>query len=478
MSKPTQLTLNEIYANCLDTLENNKPRFLSLLEEHIHLGEYIPHSFYNRFNKVTGRKRKYELTSLLWALLLQKFLSIPTDTLLITILKYSSELRLFCGFNKVPDASKITRFKQDFIDDIRRLFDSLVDVTEPICQAIDAEQADMTIYDTSGIEAYVTENNPKYANNLIRRLKSYKKSMKLNDSFDPYKAAYASMPSHARSNDEIKQLYINGHFCYVHKFGLVTNGLGIIRHIAFLDKDFIATHPDMPVSKKSDSPDEDKSIGDSTSLIPVLKDFYKAHPSFTPHTFIGDSAFDAVEMYRTLLSDFYFKRVCIPLNNRCGQVGDDIAYDSLGRPLCPNDSSLPMKCEGKTNLSGGTPALKWVCPKMKWVRHKRTCFCENPCTASPSGRMTYTYPGRNFRMYPGIARGSDAWDNLYKNRPVIEQTLNHVKDSFCVAGRKTQNAKTLHTDLLLSGVAQLITVVLADKIKQHRFIRSVKPLIA
>ena len=35
------------------------------------------------------------------------------------------------------------------------------------------------------------------------------------------------------ANPEIKQLYINGHFCYVFKFGIVTNGLGIIRHISF-----------------------------------------------------------------------------------------------------------------------------------------------------------------------------------------------------------------------------------------------------
>ena len=49
--------------------------------------------------------------------------------------------------------------------------------------------------------------------------------MNLDDSYDPYKAAYNSMPSHASSNQEIKQLYINGHFCYVYKFGIVTNGL-------------------------------------------------------------------------------------------------------------------------------------------------------------------------------------------------------------------------------------------------------------
>lgn len=70
----------------------------------------------------------------------------------------------------------------------------------------------MTIFDSSGIEAFVTENNPKYANRIIKQLKAYAKAQGFDKSYDPYKAAYGSMPSHASANPEIKQLYINGHF--------------------------------------------------------------------------------------------------------------------------------------------------------------------------------------------------------------------------------------------------------------------------
>jgi len=56
------------------------------------------------------------------------------------------------------------------------MFDKLVDITEPICQLIDMNKASMTIFDTSGIEVFVTENNPKYANRIINQLKFYKKS--------------------------------------------------------------------------------------------------------------------------------------------------------------------------------------------------------------------------------------------------------------------------------------------------------------
>ena len=108
----------------------------------------------------------------------------------------------------------------------------------------------MTIFDTSGIEAWVTENNSKYANRIIKQLKAFKKSHNLDDSYDPYKAAYGSMPTHATSN---------GHFCYAYKFGIITNGLGIVRDITFYNKDFLQAHPDIVVEKKSDSPDEYKS---------------------------------------------------------------------------------------------------------------------------------------------------------------------------------------------------------------------------
>ena len=210
-----QLTLAEIFEDCQNKFDNDKYQFLSLLDEAINLDEIVLVSF-------------------------------------------------------VPDASKFTRFKQDFLMDLQSMFDRLVDQTEPICHKLDFSLASMTIFDTSGIEAWVTENNPKYANRIIRQQKAFKKSHNLDDSYDPYKAAYGSMPTHAASNQAIQQMYINGHFCYAYKFGIITNGLGIVRSIDFYNKDYLASHPDIVVEKKSQSPDEDKSLTDSIALLPTL----------------------------------------------------------------------------------------------------------------------------------------------------------------------------------------------------------------
>lgn len=444
-----QLSLADFFEDCQNIFENDKPAFLSLLENHIDLDEIIPVTFYNRFYASTGRSRKYPLRALLWALIIQRVFSIPTDQLLLTFLSYSKPLRDFCGFSKVPDASKITRFKQDFLEDLQMVFDKLVDLTEPICQAIDSEKADMTIFDSSGIEAFVTENNPKYANRIIKQLKAYAKSKGLDKSYDPYKAAYGSMPSHASANPEIKQLYINGHFCYVFKFGIVTNGLGIIRHIAFYNKDFIDSHPDIVVEKKSDSPDEDKSVHDSKLLIPTLKDFFLKHPLINPKTFLGDAAFDSAELYKHLLTgdtfgtDRHFTKAYIPLNARSGLKNPDYTINEDGIPCCPKDPSLPMKYEGTSKRKNGLLRYKFVCPKIKWMKddttgkYRRICYCMKPCTSSSCGRMVYIYPEKDLRAYPGALRGTEEWNETYKIRTVVERDINHIKDNLCPAGRRT-----------------------------------------
>lgn len=480
-----QLSLTDIFTDCQSEFANDKYQFLALLEQTIDLDEIVPASFITHFYAATGRPRKHQLYPLLKALLLQRIFSIPTDTLLILFLKFSQELREFCGFDAVPDASKFTRFKQAFLLDLQSMFDRLVDLTEPICQKIDSHKASMTLFDTSGIEAYVTENNPKYLNNIIKQLKAFKKANHLDASYDPYKAAYASMPSHASANPAIQQMFINGHFCYTFKFGMLTNGLGIVRDITLYNKEFLCNHPDIIIDKKSKSPDEDKSLADSKALIPVLKDFFEKHPLIHPKTFLGDAAFDTIPIYKYLLQDNSFEKAFIPLKNKLKTEGINYAVNENGIPYCPDDSSLLMRREGsKTHLRCGLPTMKFVCPKMKWVynnmtkKQRRVCHCQNPCTTSSCGRMIYIYPEKNLRAYPGTTRGSKEWDDTYKVRVNVEKSIQHFKTNFCVAGRKTQNEKTLHADLLLSGITQLVTVLVADRIQQHQYIRSLKPLIA
>ncbi len=88
MISQKQLSLADIFEDCKDIFESDKPQFLTLLENHIDLDEIIPFSFYNHYYAATGRNRKYPLTAMLWALIIQRLFSIPTDSLLLVFLHY------------------------------------------------------------------------------------------------------------------------------------------------------------------------------------------------------------------------------------------------------------------------------------------------------------------------------------------------------------------------------------------------------
>ena len=467
-----QISMWDIYNGVSEAIEQHKPQLIRLLEEHIDFDKLIPVNFKLAFYRHMGRKHKYHLESYIRAFVVQKLLGIPKDTLLLSVLRLSAELRDFCGFDKVPDASQLTRFRENYKSYLAEMFEHLVNLTESICREIDAKKADYFIYDTTGIELPVAENNPKFFNSKLREAKKLAKS---NPNFDPYKAVYAFLPEASRTNPDARQQYINGHFCYAAKLGIVTNGLGICRHIAFFDDDFRKRHPEV-CSPKTDNPDSDKEIGDSVSLKPVLSDFRAAHPTIDFKTFIGDSSFDSYDIYAMLKNDFSFVRACIPMNPRNSKASS-AHFDASGTPICPV-SGMPFTFLGKSGGKNRSSRFKWVCPGSVQKGSSRVCCCDHPCTDSSYGKCVYTYPDKDFRLYPGLPRATDHWNNLYRHRVAIERTINIFKDSFVLDSGKSHRTVTVKADLFLAGITQLIGVLLADALHKPQFIKSVRRLIA
>lgn len=130
--------------------------------------------------------------------------------------------------------------------------------------------------------------------------------------------------------------------------------------------------------------------------------------------------------------------------------------------------------------NGRTDRDKWICPKTVYSKTPhgctRICTCKTPCSDSKYGRVTYTYPSKNLRLYPGTIRGTDEWDKIYKIRCNVEQTINHIKCNMGIAGRKTRDSKTTKADVFLAGIAQLFTVIVANAMSKPQYIRSIKKL--
>ena len=449
-----------------------------LLDEHIDWDTLVPARFYMAFYQNTDRPRKYPLVAFLKSLVLQKIFCYVNDSVLLVTLRHSREMRKFCGFSKVPDAAKLTRFKQDFLPYIMEVFERLVELTEPICREMDAELAGSLIYDTTGIESYVAENNPKFFSSKLRQAKLMAKT---NPNTDPYRAVYGLLPDCAAASPAVKQQYINGHFCYAQKAGLLTNGLGIVRHIAFFDDAFKKSHPEIPIDKRTDNPDADKELGDSRTLLPVLRDFKLRHPGLHYKTFLGDAAFDSYDTYSALLREFQFERAVIPMSRR-NTAGKLVAHlDENGIPLCPNDGSqlkFHSVCGGKNR----SMRLKFICPETERVKSPNgttwRCRCDQPCSASAYGRCVYIYPDADLRLYPGILRGSDQWAALYAKRTAVERSIGSFKHVLGLEQRKTSNSLTTNADLYLAGIVQLLCVVLADALHERHLFRRVRRLAA
>jgi len=448
--------------------------FLSLLKEQIKLSSYIPQEFRQAFYKNTGRPRGVTIESFLWFCILQSFTGV-NDTTLLFFVKICSELREFCGFDSIPDADKFTLFRQNFVDYIAMVFENFVDATEPVCQTLDPKKSGYLIYDTSGSEANVKENNPKFINSKINNAK---KIAAKNPEINAHALAYSQMPAVSQTNPFVNQQYINGHFCYAHKFGIITNGLGIVRHISFFDEDFKRRHPET-VSQKTDNPDIDKEISDSASLKPALLDFFATHPHFwrTYHTFLADSSFDKYDTYSMLRHDFHFHRIAIPLNPRNSNSAHS-DFDDNGTPLCPKDKTpfvFHSVCGGKNR----SLRFKYICPKSVKIKGfpNPVCICDNPCTEN-SYKCAYTYPNKNLRLYPGIPRGTDHWDNLYRHRTLVERAIFLIKQPLGGASRKSFSVRTAKADLFIAGIAHLIGVIIAVASDNAIFFKALRKLFS
>ena len=470
-----QLNLCDISTDFDKFYNQNQSNLLDLLNQFINISEFIPFSFYQKYYSHFGRKRDFSLESMLSAFILKNILSIPSIDLLISLLHISSEMRKFCCFLKIPDKSQFSRFKLNFLDNLNDLFNNLVDVTEEISKEINPFLASILITDTTGFEAYVTENNPKFYQSQLKKAKTYAKLFAKNNpdsTFDVEKYAQGQMPKAAYSNPDAKLAYLNGHFGYFQKCIISTNALGIVRNVNFYDADNNL--------EKDLRPQDIKDNYDAKSLIPSLETYFQLHPNFSYKYFLGDAGFDADDNYAYL----HQKNIMpiISLNPRNSPSLPQPGFNEVGVPLCPYDSSLPMIYDGITREKGRADRIKYICPKAKKINVKGKISyilnCENPCTNSKCGRIKQITIHHNYRFNSSIPRDSLKWQKLYKLRTICERSICQIKNFIQLKSSRVRNTVSLKSDILLACISQLIAFILIFKTKNYDNPLAIKSLIA
>ena len=461
-------------------------KLLDLLATHIDLPTLIPASFHQRYYSSNTNHREYPLEYLLSIVLLMHFFKIATAKPMLLILAFAPEVRKFCRVPEgcTPDESVISKFKITFVYEIRLFFEALTRPVIDIFSEYDTSLPDnspdkgkneIAIYDTSGLEPKVKENNPKFLQAEIKKQSNVKKFFEgqgKGETFNAHLAAYKNLPKHALANDAIRLGYANGHFGYFYKWGMITNGFGAPLHIHFLDKDFYDKLP-----SDFDSVESQKYAFDNASLFPVLSGFHKRIGKNPFATFLGDSEFDSHDNYG-FLNELGYNKVLIPINERnTPKDNTTIPVNSSGIPCCPKDNSQTFISNGRCKGKKRSLRFKYVCPKSRKIGKKWTSDCDDMCRQTNSTVTSYTYPSGDLRVYSGVVRGSDEWKKTYKIRTVVEREISSMKSHPALSHPNTHHCATLRADVYLNAAAKLITIMLAFAIGKPDYMRNLRKLL-
>ncbi len=209
-NKPKQLSFLELNSHIMASALYSPESLLGLFEKFIDLSQFIPDSFYKAYYKYFGKHRSFSLESMLCAFFIQKILKLNTITQLRAVLFKSYELRTFCNFENVPSISTFSRFRKLFALEIEKLFNNIALFAHNIAFEHCPDLASTLIFDTTGLEPKVRENNPKFFQSLLRKTSKANPDLETNQ---VYSLVYSSLSKTSAANSNIRLMFINGHFC-------------------------------------------------------------------------------------------------------------------------------------------------------------------------------------------------------------------------------------------------------------------------
>jgi hypothetical protein len=184
---------------------------------------------------------------------------------------------------------------------------------------------------------------------------------------------------------------------------------------------------------------------DSVNGVKALDRASKLYPELPFALFLGDSAHDNYPTY-DLLSAHSITPI-IALNERHTghyQLDGHFTTDKSGVPVCP---------KGETLVAGGfcpdRCRQKWRCPRS--ARH-----LSKPCQCSPStyGRVFYTKPADDPRLFTHPPRNSKAWKKAYKDRTGAERSHKRKKIDFHLEQARVRSRRQWAVRIFLMAICQ------------------------
>ena len=183
---------------------------------------------------------------------------------------------------------------------------------------------------------------------------------------------------------------------------------------------------------------------DSISAVVALSEFRDLYPNLTVETFISDSASDNYATYQLL--DEWDINAIIALND--GKRGNFKYSECL-----VNENGVPLCLAGREMVNWGycpdRCRIKWRCPRT--CGKCLSCDACATCSPSPYGRVVYTKPSWDLRLFTRIPRGSDQFKSIMKQRTAAERVNNRILHHYGLENNRTRGKKRISFFATIAG---------------------------
>lgn len=185
---------------------------------------------------------------------------------------------------------------------------------------------------------------------------------------------------------------------------------------------------------------------DSISAVVAVAEFRDLYPYLNIEDFISDSASDNYPTYELL--DKWTINAVIALNSHNKgklKYPPHLAIDEKGTPICPGGNKMVAHgfC-GKDRCR-----LKWRCPRV--LGKVEACSACDNCSKSAYGRVIYTKPSWDLRLFTRIPRGSERWKLKMKERTAAERVNNRILNNYGIENSKTRGKKRISFFTTIAG---------------------------
>jgi hypothetical protein len=210
---------------------------------------------------------------------------------------------------------------------------------------------------------------------------------------------------------------------------------------------------------------------DSVSAVVALTEFRELNPNLRINTFISDSASDNFATYELL--NHWDVNAVIALNetNKGNfKYPPALRVDDKGVPICPKGRK--MVCHGYCK---NRRRIKWRCHRTFYHKGLETIPPCPGCSTSSYGRVVYTKPTWDLRLFTRIPRGSDQWKSSMKERTAAERVNDRILNDYRVNHGSVRGKKRISFMAALAAVnihldAQVKTLVSQGLLNLKKFL--------